>query len=122
MLPPAATTPALKSGVLAQNFDPSVRVQDDFYRHVNGQWLTATQIPADRSSYGAFVLLHEGAQQNLRQILEAVSAQPNRVAGSDAPNLSRAEEGGGKTRSITSGARNHRVRHWARWSILPLCP
>lgn len=81
--PPVVTTPVLKSGVLTQNSDPSVRVQDDFYRHVNGQWLTATQIPADRSNYGAFTLLEEGAQQNLQQILEAASAQPHLIAGSD---------------------------------------
>lgn len=85
---PAVTTPAVKSpvlnsGVLPQNFDQAVRAQDDFYRHVNGQWLTATQIPADRSNYGAFALLEEGARQNLHQILEAASAMPNLAAGSD---------------------------------------
>lgn len=82
--PPAATVPpALKSGVLTQNFDQSVRAQDDFYRHVNGQWLTATQIPADRSNYGAFALLEEGAEHNLHQILDAASSRPDLVAGSD---------------------------------------
>ena len=72
----------LQSGVLQQNFDKAVRPQDDFYRYVNGQWLTVTAIPSDRSNYGAFVLLEEGAEKNLRDILEEAS-KANAAAGSD---------------------------------------
>ena len=65
-----ATAGILKSGVYLQNFDKSVRPQDDFYRYVNGQWLATTTIPADRSNYGAFSLLEEGAERDLHAILE----------------------------------------------------
>src|SRR5215510_8851710 len=71
--PAAQPTATLGSGVLAQNFDAKVRAQDDFYRHVNGQWLATTEIPADRSNYGAFTLLAEGAERDLHEILEAAS-------------------------------------------------
>ena len=50
---PAARS--LTSGIDSSNFDPSVRPQDDLFRAVNGAWLKRTQIPADRSTYGAFV-------------------------------------------------------------------
>ena len=83
LLAPAETTTGsgasagiLKSGVYLQNLDKSVRPQDDFYQHVNGGWLTATQIPADRSNYGTFTKLQEDAERDLRDILdEAAKAQ-----------------------------------------------
>src|SRR5678815_6136892 len=65
-----ATAGILKSGVYLQNLDKSVRPQDDFYRHVNGGWLAATQIPADKSNYGAFTKLQDDAERDLREILE----------------------------------------------------
>ena len=43
-----------KSGIDLDSFDKSVRPQDDFFEFVNGQWLKTTEIPADKSSYGAF--------------------------------------------------------------------
>jgi putative endopeptidase len=78
----SATAGILKSGVYLQNLDKSVRPQDDFYRHINGGWLAATQIPADRSNYGAFTKLQEGAERDLRDILEE-AAQAKAPAGSD---------------------------------------
>ncbi len=78
----SAATPALGSGILKQNFDANVRPQDDFYRHVNGTWLETTDIPADRSNYGAFTLLADGAERHLRAILEE-AASANASQGSD---------------------------------------
>src|SRR3546814_7695576 len=64
---PAATAPkALSSGIDPANFDNSVRAQDDFYRHVDGTWLKKTEIPADKSNYGAFTKLADDAEQHLR--------------------------------------------------------
>ena len=34
--------------------NPDIRPQDDLFRHVNGRWLDTTDIPADRSAWGAF--------------------------------------------------------------------
>lgn len=69
----------LKSGVVHAHFDDSVQPQEDFYRWVNGTWLEKTEIPADRSNYGAFSVLDERAEQQLRTIIEtaaATSAEP----------------------------------------------
>lgn len=78
----AVATPVLHSGVFLQNLDHSVRPQDDFYRFVNGQWLANTTIPADRSNFGTFALLEDGAEQDLKAILEAAAAA-NAPVGSD---------------------------------------
>ena len=42
----------LKSGIDGTGFDPSVRIQDDLFLHVNGEWLKHTPIPEDKSNYG----------------------------------------------------------------------
>ena len=58
-------------------FDRGVRPQDDFFRFVNGGWMRTTQIPADRTSMGTFLLLRDSAQAALRAIIDSVSAAPN---------------------------------------------
>ncbi len=69
--PVAAARP---SGVLLDNFDRSVRPQDDLYRFVNGAWLARTEIPADRSNYGAFAKLEDDVQDDLKVIVEEAAA------------------------------------------------
>jgi len=80
--PPATAPAAPRSGVILGNLDKSVRPQDDFYRFVNGHWLQVTEIPADRSNYGAFTLLQEAAERDLHAILEEAARQ-NAAAGTD---------------------------------------
>jgi putative endopeptidase len=70
------------SGVILQNFDRSVRPQDDFYRYVNGHWLRNTPIPADKSNYGSFNKLADEAEANLRVIVEE-AAGARAAKGSD---------------------------------------
>jgi putative endopeptidase len=65
---------ALTSGVIADNFNTNVRPQDDFFNYVNGSWIERTQIPSDKSSYGAFAAMHEDAQADVRAIIEQSSA------------------------------------------------
>jgi predicted metalloendopeptidase len=62
---------APRSGLQAANFDPAVRVQDDLFGHVNGEWLAHTAIPADQSNYGAFARLNDDAQANVHALLDA---------------------------------------------------
>src|SRR6476620_1186842 len=58
--------------------DLSVRPQDDLFAHVNGRWLETEEIPADKSRWGAFSLLAERSEQQVRDIAEE-------CAGGDAP-------------------------------------
>ncbi len=83
----AATEPAAKgpqSGIDAANFDTQVRAQDDLYRAVNGGWMSRTEIPADKASYGAFTEIDDRAEILLRKIIEESAADKNATAGSDA--------------------------------------
>jgi putative endopeptidase len=70
----AAPAPALPSGLVLANFDRSVRPQDDLFRFINGGWLARTEIPADRSNYGAFSKLADDVETNLRAIAEEAAA------------------------------------------------
>ncbi len=56
------------------SFDPDVRVQDDLYRHVNGPWLARTEIPSDKPGTGAFLVLRDGAEAAVRDIITGLSA------------------------------------------------
>ncbi len=101
----APTPPALQSGVILENLDRSVRPQDDFYRFVNGNWLAVTQIPADRSNYGAFTLLQEQAERDLHVILEEAAKQ-GAAPGSDTQKIgdfyaSFMDEAGIESRGLT---------------------
>jgi len=55
--------------------DLSVTPGNDFFRFVNGTWLSNTEIPADRTSTGVSLAIHERAQERVRGIIEEVSAR-----------------------------------------------
>jgi putative endopeptidase len=83
----AATTissAVLDSGIDLNNVDPGIRPQDDFYRYVNGKWLQAMQIPADKSEVSAFSKLDDAEQEALHALVQgaardaATSADLNR--------------------------------------------
>ena len=65
------------SGLDDAGFDADVRVQDDLFMAVNGQWLQQTAIPSDRSNYGSFTVLADQAQAQIREIVEqAANSHP----------------------------------------------
>ena len=64
-----------KSGLEKQYFDSSVSEKDDFYEHVNGLWLKNTAIPADKSRWGTFDILHEDSVNQLHDIVDELSKQ-----------------------------------------------
>ncbi|MDB2686044.1 M13 family metallopeptidase [Mariniblastus sp.] len=64
------------------NFDLSVRAQDDLYEYVNGTWLKETEIPGDKSNYGAFTVLSDLSQKRIKAIVDEVS-KGNNVKGTD---------------------------------------
>ncbi len=66
----AAKPAALGSGIELQYVDASVRLQDDFYQHVNGKWLASFQIPPDKVSYDPWDKLVDDARQQARDIIE----------------------------------------------------
>jgi endothelin-converting enzyme len=86
----AAVTEAkapLNSGIELANMDKSVRAQDDFYYHVNGEWLEKTDIPGDKSNYGSFTQLYDDSQKAMKEVLEKAAANTNVKPGSDEAKL-----------------------------------
>ncbi|MCH1930842.1 M13 family metallopeptidase [Shewanella sp. A25] len=72
----ASTDKALSIGIDVASMTPSVKPGDDFYTYANGEWMNNTQIPADRSSTGAFfVAFQETEKHKTSLIADLVKAQ-----------------------------------------------
>ena len=67
----------LTSGVNLDNLDTTVRLQDDFYQYACGGWMKNNPLDAEHSRYGAFDVLAENAQKDLRDIINTVSEHEN---------------------------------------------
>lgn len=70
-------------GVDLEGMDRSARPGDDFFRFVNGKWAASTQIPPDKTSFGAFVMLRDLSEARVHAILDRWAAGKNLKAGSD---------------------------------------
>jgi predicted metalloendopeptidase len=79
----ARESPTVVSGIDKSGFDESVRPQDDFHLHVNGGWLKRTEIPADKTSWGSFVMLREEADAHSRAIIEELANKQDLQPGSE---------------------------------------
>ncbi|MFI6777651.1 M13 family metallopeptidase [Nocardia sp. NPDC050412] len=71
------------SGIDLSHLDHAVRVQDDLFAHVNGGWLDAYEIPADRAVDGAFRALYDQAELDVQTIIQR-AADSAAEHGSDA--------------------------------------
>jgi putative endopeptidase len=72
-----------KSGIFAENMDPTSRPQDNFFMHVNGTWMKNSKIPADRTSDGAFYELREKSRSDVKAIINELSLRTDLPQGSD---------------------------------------
>jgi len=81
----AAPAPAVAQprGVDAAAMDRAAVPGDDFYAYANGTFLRTAEIPADRSSTGAFLRVFETVEARNRTIVEE-TAKADAPAGSDA--------------------------------------
>lgn len=68
--PVAEEHEAPRSGIATDGMDLSVRPGEDFFAHVNGKWVEATEIPADKARYGTFDILRDESQDNVKLIIE----------------------------------------------------
>jgi putative endopeptidase len=70
-------TDSPRSGLQLEELSDEIRPQDDLFRHVNGRWLQRTEIPDDKARWGAFHLIAEQAEKDVRAIIEeAQGAEP----------------------------------------------
>ncbi|MER6693887.1 M13 family metallopeptidase [Streptomyces minutiscleroticus] len=64
--------------------NPEIRPQDDLFGHVNDRWLRTAEIPADRSSWGAFIQLVETAEEQVRAIIQDIAEEAAAASGEGA--------------------------------------
>lgn len=67
----------LTSGITLKNMDTKVKPGDNFAKYVNGTWLKTMKIPADKASYGAFDLLYDQSQKDVKAIIEDAAKGSN---------------------------------------------
>jgi putative endopeptidase len=67
---------SMKPGIDANDLNPSIRPQDDLFRHVNGKWFAEVEIPEDKAIYGAFAMLADDSEAAVREVLEEAAANP----------------------------------------------
>lgn len=86
---PVADAPEVKkaaaekhSGLLLENMNTEIRPGDDFNAYVNGTWMDTNEIPADRASNSAGLIVHELATANVKTIIEE-AADGDFAVGSD---------------------------------------
>jgi putative endopeptidase len=63
------TVQDLRSGIDLSYVDSDARPQDDLFGHVNGRWLAEYEMPADRATDGAFRLLYDRAEEQVRDLI-----------------------------------------------------
>ncbi|MCP9272385.1 M13 family metallopeptidase [Mycolicibacterium sp. CAU 1645] len=64
----------MKSGIDLSFVDGDARPQDDLFGHVNGRWLADHTMPPDRATDGAFRLLADRAEEQVRDIITDAAA------------------------------------------------
>ncbi|MCB2050622.1 MAG: M13 family metallopeptidase [Novosphingobium sp.] len=72
-----ATTPQMhfgEWGVDLTQIDPAIRPGDDFNAYVNSKWVKANPIPPEFSRYGAFTMLSEKSQADVKSLMDELLA------------------------------------------------
>ncbi len=67
----------LTSGVDLNNLDTTANPVDNFYQYACGGWLKAHPLDAEHSRYGSFDALAETNQEQLRTLIDSLSASKN---------------------------------------------
>ena len=68
------TVETARSGIDLSHIDTAVRPQDDLFGHVNGRWLRDYAIPADRATDGAFRVLYDRAEEQVRELITGAAS------------------------------------------------
>lgn len=66
----SAEATSLPKGIDTAGMDTSVAPGDDFYAYANGGWMKATEIPADKPTYGVISILIDRTRQQTVDIIQ----------------------------------------------------
>lgn len=70
-------------GIVLENMDTTVSPREDFFKYVNGNWLSNNEIPDEESSWGSFNELRDNNNDVLLAVLEEAAANEEYEEGSD---------------------------------------
>src|SRR4051812_30858777 len=65
------------AGIDLAGMDKSVNPGDDFFGYANGGWMKATQIPADRTSFGAFDVIFDEVSKRTADLIKSAADSAN---------------------------------------------
>ncbi|WP_447762604.1 M13 family metallopeptidase [Sphingopyxis panaciterrae] len=68
----ASYTVGTDIGINKAAMDTAAKPGDDFYAYANGNWQKTTEIPADRSSIGAFLVAQLETEKRNRELIDAI--------------------------------------------------
>ncbi|NMH66642.1 M13 family metallopeptidase [Shewanella salipaludis] len=71
---PSAESAQAGIGINVAGMNPAAKPGDDFYAYANGQWMQTTEIPADRSSTGSFLVAFEATEKHNRELIKDLLA------------------------------------------------
>lgn len=71
------------AGIALANRDTTVSPAEDFFRYVNGGWLSRTEIPADRGSWSAFSELSAENDKRIVAIIAKADSSREYIEGTD---------------------------------------
>jgi predicted metalloendopeptidase len=68
----ASYTVGTEIGINKAAMDTAMKPGDDFYGYANGNWQKTTEIPADRSNIGAFLVAQLETEKRNRELVDAI--------------------------------------------------
>ncbi|MET0382182.1 MAG: M13 family metallopeptidase [Burkholderiaceae bacterium] len=71
-----AEPPSAAAGLDRGGMDAGIRPQDDLFKAMNGGWLKATAIPADKAEYGVLTALEDQSDARVKGIVEKLAGTP----------------------------------------------
>src|SRR5215831_20154808 len=63
-------------GIDTAQMETSVKPGDDFYKYVNGKWLSTFHMPADKARYGIFDALRDKSESDVQTLLNELTKTP----------------------------------------------
>jgi endothelin-converting enzyme/putative endopeptidase len=82
----ASTQAGTTIGINVAALDTSVKPGDDFFSYANGEWVKTTEIPADRSSTGSFLVAFEATEKHNASLIDEL-VNSSHAAGTDAARI-----------------------------------
>ena len=72
----AQNAPVKEPGINVSYMNTKISPSQDFFQYVNGTWLTQTEIPSDRTTWGSFNELIKKTDKDAMSILKEASKNP----------------------------------------------